>query len=303
MRRSYNFILIVFILSIILSACQKEPTAEFASSKSIANIGEMISFINTSKDADSYEWNFGDGGISTETNSSHSFNTGGIYNVSLKVFSKNGKKSDEAIVSITITNTADITPPVITLIGANPTNIILGTTYTDAGATANDDVDGDLTSSIVCVNNVNNTLKGSYNVNYSVYDAAGNSASINRTVNVKNAADAWDGSYNASDDWNSDGTIDYTWTETITSSSTINYQLSFLHFAYYTGVYLKVNVSGSSLSYPGSQTFMSGPSGMQQNRTFSNLAGNITATTLTISYHEVDADSFTTDGVDVYVKQ
>jgi PKD repeat protein len=301
MRKGFNFSMVVFTLILSLTACQKEPTAEFTASRINANIGEIINFINTSKDADSYEWNFGDGGISTEINPSHAYGTAGIFNVSLKVFSKNGKKSDEAIISITIGNTDDIVPPVITLIGANPTNIILGTTYTDAGAAANDDVDGDLTSSIVCFNNVNNALKGSYIVNYSVSDAAGNSASINRTVNVKNEADAWDGSYNASDDWNSDGTIDYTWTETITSSSTVNNEPVFTRFADYTGCSLKIDISGSSVSYPGSQTINCGVPA--QNRTFTITSGTVSGTTITINYHEVDANSFTTDGVDVYVKQ
>ena len=81
--------------------------------------------------------------------------------------------------------TADTTPPVITLVGDNPVNITVGDTYTDAGATASDDDDGDITANIVTVNNVDATTIGTYTVTYNVSDAAGNPATeVTRTVNV-----------------------------------------------------------------------------------------------------------------------
>ena len=81
--------------------------------------------------------------------------------------------------------TADTTPPVITLVGDDPVNITVGSTYTDAGATATDDVDGDITANIVTVNNVDATTIGKYTVTYNVSDAAGNAATeVTRTVNV-----------------------------------------------------------------------------------------------------------------------
>lgn len=80
---------------------------------------------------------------------------------------------------------ADTTPPVITLVGDNPVNITVGDTYTDAGATASDDVDGYITANIVTVNNVDATTIGTYTVTYNVSDAAGNLATeVTRTVNV-----------------------------------------------------------------------------------------------------------------------
>jgi hypothetical protein len=198
----------------------------------------------------------------------------------------------------------DTTAPVITITGDNPLTITLGGTYTEQGATADDDVDGNLTTSIVTDNTtVNTSLKGTYYVSYTVSDAAGNTATEKRTVNVVNSVQNMDGAYSASDDWNADGTVEYTWTETITSSSTVNNQLVFSKFANYTGCALKVNVSGSSLSYPGTQTFMCGAAGAQQNRTFTINSGTITATTLSINYYESDADGFTTTGVDAFVKQ
>jgi len=88
--------------------------------------------------------------------------------------------------SCTITNDdVDTTPPVITLLGSTPVTIEVHSTYTDAGATALDDYDGDLTSSIVTVNPVNTNLVGIYTVTYDVADSNGNSAvQVIRTVNV-----------------------------------------------------------------------------------------------------------------------
>lgn len=43
----------------------------------------------------------------------------------------------------------DTTAPVITILGDNPTVSLLNVTYVDAGATATDEKDGNLTSSIV----------------------------------------------------------------------------------------------------------------------------------------------------------
>ena len=79
----------------------------------------------------------------------------------------------------------DTTPPVITLLGSAVVNINVGDIYTDAGATASDDVDGDITANIVTVNPVNTAVAGTYIVTYNVSDAASNAATeVTRTVNV-----------------------------------------------------------------------------------------------------------------------
>ncbi len=79
----------------------------------------------------------------------------------------------------------DITPPVITLVGVTPIDIAQNSTYTDAGATAQDYVDGDITKSIMTNNPVDTNKIGQYTVTYNVSDAAGNVADeVSRTVNV-----------------------------------------------------------------------------------------------------------------------
>ena len=82
------------------------------------------------------------------------------------------------------TTSADTTPPVISIIGSASIRITEGDTYTDAGATATDDVSGDLTSSIVTTNPVDTSTPGTYTVTYTVTDAAGNTTSIGRMITV-----------------------------------------------------------------------------------------------------------------------
>ncbi|GIR41739.1 MAG: hypothetical protein CM15mP51_25190 [Porticoccaceae bacterium] len=60
-----------------------------------------------------------------------------------------------------------------------------GTIYIDAGATATDGADGDLTSSIMVSGSVDLTKVGTYILTYTLSDAAGNAAtSVTKTVNV-----------------------------------------------------------------------------------------------------------------------
>ncbi|MFZ3011410.1 MAG: immunoglobulin-like domain-containing protein [Minisyncoccia bacterium] len=80
----------------------------------------------------------------------------------------------------------DTTPPEITLNGDTVINLIVGDSYADAGATASDIVDGDLTGNIIQGGDVVNTSQpGSYIITYNVADAVGNPATqTTRTVNV-----------------------------------------------------------------------------------------------------------------------
>jgi hypothetical protein len=83
---------------------------------------------------------------------------------------------------------ADTTVPVITLVGNSVVTIPKTAepdTYADAGATAQDTVNGvvtDLTSSIVKTGTVNSAVPGTYRVLYTVTDASGNVGTKTRTV-------------------------------------------------------------------------------------------------------------------------
>ena len=79
----------------------------------------------------------------------------------------------------------DATAPVITLNGDASVTIEVGSPYNDAGATATDNYDGDLTASIVVVSDVDTSTVGDYTVTYNVTDTSGNAAiEVTRTVSV-----------------------------------------------------------------------------------------------------------------------
>ena len=79
----------------------------------------------------------------------------------------------------------DSTAPIITLNGQAIATVNLNSTYTDAGATATDEVDGDLTSSIVTTGVVNTSVEGNYIITYTVSDTSGNTATATRQVIVE----------------------------------------------------------------------------------------------------------------------
>ncbi len=79
----------------------------------------------------------------------------------------------------------DTTRPVLALNGAQSVTLEVHSGYSDAGATATDNHDGDLASGIIVANPVNTSRIGSYTVTYDVADAAGNRAmQLARTVDV-----------------------------------------------------------------------------------------------------------------------
>jgi len=95
------------------------------------------------------------------------------------------ERSQENIFQAGTWKNPDTVPPVITLIGDEAVNLTVDDSYTDAGATASDDVDGDITANIVVVNLVNTSVVGTYTITYDVSDAVGNPADqVTRTVIV-----------------------------------------------------------------------------------------------------------------------
>lgn len=82
-------ILLPFVaISLLLVSCSKDPVADFTVSLSEPGIGETVYFTNRSMDANSYEWDFGDGFVSNSFNASHYYDMDGNYTVSLKAMYK-----------------------------------------------------------------------------------------------------------------------------------------------------------------------------------------------------------------------
>jgi hypothetical protein len=78
----------------------------------------------------------------------------------------------------------DRTAPEITLLGGAEISVPSGVAFVDPGATAMDDIDGDLSDAITTSGNLNTNVVGTYTVTYTVSDRASNTAQVSRKVNV-----------------------------------------------------------------------------------------------------------------------
>lgn len=91
----------------------------------------------------------------------------------------------KASVNVIVQEAPDTQKPVITLTGNSKETVANGDTYNDAGATAADNKDGDVTGNIVktitnaagdTIGNIDTKTAGTYVIHYNVSDAAGNKA-------------------------------------------------------------------------------------------------------------------------------
>jgi len=101
---NYSKVLFISISAFLffLFSCQKEPNADFKTSKIFTVTNDTIKFTNLSSDADHYQWEFNDGTRSTEKSPVHIYSKEGDYLVVLYAFSKNGKKSNSFSQKISI---------------------------------------------------------------------------------------------------------------------------------------------------------------------------------------------------------
>ena len=81
---------------------------------------------------------------------------------------------------------ADTTAPVITLLGESTVEVDQNASYTDAGATATDAVDGSV--EVVTSGSVDTSAAGTYTITYTATDTSNNSASVSRTINVESSS-------------------------------------------------------------------------------------------------------------------
>lgn len=84
----------------------------------------------------------------------------------------------------------DTTAPTVTVLGQPSVTVVVNNPYADAGATATDVVDGDLTSAMATSNPVVTAVPGSYTVTYTAEDANENIGTATRQVVVITALDA-----------------------------------------------------------------------------------------------------------------
>jgi len=177
----------------------------------------------------------------------------------------------------------DTDAPVITLSGEKAVQILKGNTYVDAGATANDVTDGDLTASIttnISATNPNVNVAGVYTITYTVTDADGNTATETRTVTVLDMA----GTYTVNGTF--DGAPDTFYTsETVTISTTTNNRIIFSGaegFLAYQNAIIYANISGNAITIP-AQDVVCGSDNLSRRFAGSGAITNATGTTFTIS--------------------
>ncbi|MCX6833871.1 MAG: PKD domain-containing protein [candidate division Zixibacteria bacterium] len=70
------------------------PEAEFSVDKRESCVGATVTFTDQSIDADSWHWDFGDGGTSTDQNPTHAYSSPGVYTVTLSVRNDCGPDSE-----------------------------------------------------------------------------------------------------------------------------------------------------------------------------------------------------------------
>jgi len=78
----------------------------------------------------------------------------------------------------------DRNSPELRLVGPTTVNLVAGQSYEDPGATAQDDIDGDVSDRIEVTGTINPSAVGTQTITYRVADKAGNISSAVRTVNV-----------------------------------------------------------------------------------------------------------------------
>ncbi|MDO8752177.1 MAG: DUF5011 domain-containing protein, partial [Candidatus Wolfebacteria bacterium] len=130
---------------------------------------------------DSLEGNL-TGRISINTSAVNT-NALGSYTVRYNVSDTSGNVATEVTRTV---NVVDTVIPVITLTGANPQTVEVGSAYTELGATALDNYNGNITANIIVnAGAVNTSALGSYAVTYNISDSSSNVATEKtRTVNV-----------------------------------------------------------------------------------------------------------------------
>lgn len=177
----------------------------------------------------------------------------------------------------------DAAAPTVSLNGAATMEIVHGTTFTDPGATANDETDGDLTSAITVSGSVNTSMAGSYTLTYTATDEAGNTASVDRMVEVVFNRDSYVDSYSCSENCQTPYGLNSV--PNITAGATAA-QVSINPF-YFNGGTVTLTVDGSNITVDagqspspigaqiaGSGTMSSDGSGFSLNITFTDGGGN-----------------------------
>ncbi len=111
MKHTHYLTSIIFAAAILISGCSKKddpkpaPNSDFSYTGANVPAPATVTFINTSTNATSYSWDFGDNGSSTDKDPQHTYSAGGVYTVKLTATGEGGTNSTTKTVNIQNTPT------------------------------------------------------------------------------------------------------------------------------------------------------------------------------------------------------
>jgi PKD repeat protein len=231
-------------------------------------------------------------------NPNHIYTEPDTYNVTLKVISKNGKKTDLASVQIEVAEEIETEPPVANFFYL-PSVVYLGQEIQFLDKTSRNPNDFEWDFGNFSIKTEQNPTKvfnqiGNYPIKLTASNVNG-SNSITKVISVTNEAAYLDGLYNVTQSF---GGQNFTYTTTLSSSEYYNNNISTFNFGNYLNGYVQFSVSGSTINlYP--QTISCGSPVMI--RTF-NGTGTISGTTITLNYYEASGGN-TVNGTLTFEKQ
>lgn len=88
-------------ICLLFGACAVKPKANFTMPVKKVTAPALVSFTNTSLKAESYEWDFGDGGTSKEVSPSHKYKHSGNFTVVLKATKGNKTVLSKQMIQVT----------------------------------------------------------------------------------------------------------------------------------------------------------------------------------------------------------
>jgi len=154
-------------------ADNRAPVIKLKGSASVTiNEGEQYS------DPGATAWDMVDGNLTRRISTTGEVNTSrpATYMITYSVSDKAGNRAARVTRFVTVIRGVDTTPPVITLNGDASATVTEDGSYVDAGATASDGADGDISANIQIAGAVDTSEPGTYTLIYDVSDAAGNAA-------------------------------------------------------------------------------------------------------------------------------
>ena len=167
-----------------------DSVAPVISGSIVSSINEGATALGSVTANETVTWSISGSGVSISSSgvvtldSAADYETATSHSFTITATDSDSNAANTGTLTVAVVD-ADENAPVITLVGNVMIMHPLGLIYTDAGATASDDVDGNI--EVATSGNVDVTLPGVYIITYSATDSAGNQAiELERIVTVSN---------------------------------------------------------------------------------------------------------------------